>query len=64
MDTINSDQLVSLCEPRMPLCLARQIPWEALQRRTTTFGEVVTRKVFVQTQPTSYARPSEENKYR
>jgi len=58
-----SDELVSLCEPRMPLCSSRRISWEALNARTVSFGEVVTRKVFVQTEPTNYRIPSEEKRY-
>mgnify|MGYP006426196385 CR=1 FL=1 len=63
MDTPNSDQLVNLCEPRMPLRRFKRVPWEALEERTVGFGEVATTKVFVPTEPTIYRNPAEEEKY-
>lgn len=60
MDVTDSDQMVSLCEHRMPLCGVKRVSWEDFEKRTVGFGEVPTTKCFVPTEPTSYRKPTEQ----
>jgi hypothetical protein len=61
---MDESNLVLISSIRRPYRAFRQVSWEDLERATTSFGEVPTRNVFVQTEPThptGYAPPIKED---